>query len=159
MKKDSHALHHKLHFAELHEYWLNVGKVFLKCQRVLNQRLAEHEISIAQHEILLNIKQQPDMTAKELAKRLLVVKSNVSNLLKKLNQSGLVEIRSNKEDQRAKLICLTAAGEALVQETELIQREVVISMVKRASAADLQHTNSVMLGALASLSEYEAGQC
>lgn len=134
-----------------HEYWLNVGKTFLSCQRTLNRLLAEMDVSIAQHEILLTLLRNQQMTHKDLSEQLLVVKSNISNLVKKLVLSELVEVVPSPTDLRVKYLRITNAGRALVKKSSAIQKKVVSAMVEEASKEDLAATNRVMLSALLSL--------
>ena len=134
-----------------HEYWLNVGKTFLSCQRTLNRLLAEMNVSIAQHEILLTLFHNKEMTHKDLSEQLLVVKSNISNLVKKLEQRDLVEVVPSPTDLRVKYLRITDCGRKLVKKTSAIQKKVVGGMVAGASKSDLAATNRVMLSALQAL--------
>ena len=134
-----------------HEYWLNVGKAFLKCQRTMNKLLSGLDITIAQHEILLALDRNKGVTHKELSEKLLVVKSNVSNLVKKLEQRGLVQVTPCLVDQRVKRLSVTNQGQALVKESTAVQKLVVTTMMDEVSAHDLEATNRVMLRALESL--------
>lgn len=134
-----------------HEYWLNVGKTFLSCQRTLNRLLAKMDLSIAQHEILLTLLRNKQMTHKDLSEQLLVVKSNISNLVKKLVQRELVEVVPNSKDLRVKVLRITDSGKSLVKKSAAVQKRVVSAMIGETSKDDLAATNRVMLSALLSL--------
>ena len=136
-----------------HDCWLTVGKAFLKCQRTMNKLLSDLDITIAQHEILLSLHHNDAMTHKELSERLLVVKSNVSNLIKKLEQRNLVKITPCIVDHRVKRLSLTRNGSLVVKKSSEIQKAVVTTMMQGLSSSDISVTNRVMMSALNSLDE------
>lgn len=136
-----------------YESWLAVGKTFLKCQRTMNRLLLDLGISIAQHEILLTLSRHEPITHKELAEKLLVVKSNVSNLIKKLEHQSLVSVTSWPADKRVKHIRLTEAGKQLVKKSSAVQETVVTAMMHGVSSDDLLATNRVMFTAMSSLDQ------
>ena len=134
-----------------HEHWLMIGKTFLKCQRTMNKLLSPLDITIAQHEVLLNVYRNEGITHKELTNKLFVVKSNVSNLIKRLEQRNLVSIAKSNKDQRSKQLRLTPNGQELVAKSIAIQKKVVVAMMKDISADDLIATDRVMANASESL--------
>ena len=133
------------------DVWLTVGRTNLKVHRALNQTIGELDLSLAQHEILLSIWQKPGLTQKQLAENLLVVKSNVSALIKKLEARGLVHRDCDPCDTRNKCLSLTEAGERLVRQSFERQNRVIDAMVSEMSDAELQMISEVMSRAGASL--------
>lgn len=127
-----------------YECWLNVGKASLKCQRTMNSMLADLEVTIAQHELLLRIYQSKRITQKQLAAKLLVVKSNVANHVKRLEQRGFIKTIECVKDRRSRLLVLTSKGEKLVVRSIVIQETVVSKMLENVSASDIRATNRVM---------------
>ena len=133
------------------DVWLAVGRTNLKVHRALNQTIGELDLSLAQHEILLSIWQKPGLTQKQLAENLLVVKSNVSALIKKLEARGLVHRECDPCDTRNKCLSLTEAGERLVRRSFERQNRVIDAMVSGMSDAELKMMSEVMSRAGASL--------
>ena len=133
------------------DVWLTVGRTNLKVHRALNQTIGELDLSLAQHEILLSIWQKPGLTQKQLAENLLVVKSNVSALIKKLEARGLVHRECDPCDTRNKCLSLTEAGERLVRQSFERQNRVIDAMVSEMSDAELKMISEVMSRAGASL--------
>ncbi|MBT8067991.1 MAG: MarR family transcriptional regulator [Gammaproteobacteria bacterium] len=133
------------------DVWLAVGRTNLKVHRALNQTIGELDLSLAQHEILLSIWQKPGLTQKQLAENLLVVKSNVSALIKKLEARGLVHRECDPCDTRNKCLSLTDAGERLVRQSFERQNRVIDAMVSEMSDAELKMISEVMSRAGASL--------
>jgi DNA-binding MarR family transcriptional regulator len=126
------------------DVWLNVGRTNLKVHRALNLSLAELDLSLAQHEILLSIWQNSGITQKKLAENLLVVKSNVSALIKKLETRGLVHRECDLSDTRNKCLSLTEAGRELVQKSFARQNRIIDAMASVMSDDDLDRTAEVM---------------
>ena len=124
--------------------WLTVGRTNLKVHRALNLLLGELDLSLAQHEILVTIHRDSGLTQRELSERLLVVKSNATALLKKLEARGLVRRKSDAEDSRVKRLSLTRKGQALVQQSFAVQCKVIKAMASVMSDAELDRMADVM---------------
>lgn len=125
------------------DVWLAVGRNNLKVHRALNLSLAELDLSLAQHEILVAIRQNPGITQKALAANLLVVKSNVSALIKKLEARGLVHRECDPADARNKCLGLTEAGHELVLKSLARQNKIVEAMAAVMSDEDLERTAAI----------------
>ena len=126
------------------DVWLHVGRTNLKVHRVLNQLLSTLDLSLAQHEILMTIGQHRGLTQRQLSDKLLVVKSNVSALLKKLEARGLVSRELDSKDSRNKRLSLTDDGERLARKSFELQNKVVDAMASPFSDEDLRQLDSVM---------------
>ncbi|NNC65425.1 MAG: MarR family transcriptional regulator [Gammaproteobacteria bacterium] len=124
--------------------WLRVGRTNLKVHRALNLLLGELDLSLAQHEILLTIRRQSGLTQGELSEQLLVVKSNATALLKKLEARGLVRRSTDPADSRIRRLSLTRAGQALVEKSFAVQTRVVRAMASIMSDKELAIMDEVM---------------
>lgn len=138
-----------------YDVWLQVGRTNLRVHRTLNSLLAGVDLSLAQHELLVHIHRDSGLTQKALSDRLLVVKSNISALLKKLEARGLVRRRPDPADARNNLLSLTASGEALVQESFALQSRVVNAMTSVMTDAELEQMSDIMQRVGRSLDELE----
>ena len=74
----------------------------------------------------------------QLAGRLACVKSNVTQLVDRLEADGLVVRETDPIDKRSRLALITAAGRAACQEGVRIQREVEAELLATLSADDAQ---------------------
>lgn len=126
------------------DVWMEVGRTNLKVHRVLNLLLGELDLSLAQHEILVALRNRPGQTQQELSNRLMLVKSNASALIRKLEGRGLVRRTPDPADTRNKRVELTQAGQALVCKSFTVQNRVIKAMADVMSDADLEHTHAVM---------------
>ena len=93
--------------------WLRLMRVFHKGDRRLTAHLRCHGLSIAQFDVLAQLGAAEGITQQDLANKLLVTKGNVTQLLDRMTQSGLLVRR---QDGRANRLYLTDAGRALFAE-------------------------------------------
>ena len=63
------------------------------------------------------------ITHSELAERLCVQPATVTNILKRMEEAGLVERRHDEEDQRVSRVYLTDAGRGIRGKAEKVRRE------------------------------------
>ncbi len=127
-----------------HASWLSVVKCYLKCQKVMNTKLAKIDLTAAQHELLMNINHKPGSSQQQISDRLLVVKSNTSALLNKMQQRDLIERRKDPDDARNHQLHLTPIGEEKLKQSMAIQIEVVQAMTSVLSDAEIQLNHEVM---------------
>ncbi|MEL7363306.1 MAG: MarR family transcriptional regulator [Bacteroidota bacterium] len=109
--------------------WLSVIRTYQTCTRLLTERLRTLDLTVAQHETLANLLVEDGVSQQTLAARLLVTKGNLTGLLNRLAERGLIERRPDPSDGRVNLIVLTAAGRALATEADGLQRTYVAEMV------------------------------
>ena len=126
------------------DIWWLVGRTNIKVHRALTLLLGELGLSLAQHEILTAIWQNPGITQQQLAEILLVVKSNVSALVAKLEKGGLVERAADPEDNRNKLLFLSPSGEKLVLKSLKKQNQFIEKMMSVMSNNDLKKIDQIM---------------
>ena len=138
------ALQKRLRKPRGFDTWLTVGRTNLKVHRALNQLLGELDLSLAQHEILMTIRRHSGLTQGELSERLLVVKSNATALLKKLEARGFVRRSRDSSDSRIRRLSLTGTGNALVEKSFTIQTRVVRAMASVMTDDELERMDDVM---------------
>lgn len=90
--------------------WLRLVRVYQKVDQATEAHLARYGLNSAQFDLLAHIGAAEGATQQEVADALLVTKSNVCQLLDRLQRAGLVERRP---DGRANRLYLTPAGRAL----------------------------------------------
>lgn len=96
------AVHEKLVDA-LHEINQGMGKY-------ARAVLAEHEMPMSLLMISKHIKAEPGITVSEMARRTGIAKSHVSNQIRRLEEQGWVEKRSDQDDQRILRLYLSDLG-------------------------------------------------
>ncbi len=110
--------------------WIGLARVYQKLYRVSGSRLRAYKLSVAQFDLLAQTGAAEGLTQQELADRLLVTKGDVSQLLDKMEHSGLIERRARG---RSYGIFLTVSGRLLYDvimpehETLMVERFAVLS--------------------------------
>ncbi|PDT42846.1 MULTISPECIES: MarR family winged helix-turn-helix transcriptional regulator [Sinorhizobium] len=107
--------------------WIAVGRACQLMQQTLTRRLVHLEIKPPHLDILINLYRFDGISQQELARKLLVGRSNMSMLLPQLERRGLIERRGDAKDKRVLRLSLTAAGQALTEEAMEIQTALIES--------------------------------
>ncbi|WP_082610304.1 MarR family transcriptional regulator [Bosea sp. Root381] len=109
-------------------------------QRMLGQmttRIRALGLSIPQFDLLSTLTEREGISQNELAERLYVTKGNVSGLVDRLVQAGLVERRAIAGDRRSYAMHLTPEGRRLAEAGIRAQREFVAQTLGKLPAQDL----------------------
>ena len=80
--------------------WFRLIRLEARMQAAVGERLREIGVSIPQCDVLTTLTEQEGVSQQELAKRLYVTKGNISGLIDRLAEAGLVERRSTAVDRR-----------------------------------------------------------
>jgi len=94
--------------------WLDMQRLSARIERALTAALREVGLSHAQFAMLLTIGASEGLTQQDLAGRLSLTKANVSQLLDRLEASGLIR---RVPDARAYALHLTESGRLLLADT------------------------------------------
>lgn len=100
--------------------------------------LRELGLSIPQFDVLSTLSEWEGLTQQDLAARLYVTKGNVSGLIDRLVEAGLVERRAIPGDRRSHALHLTPAGADLAARGIAAQATYVSRTLGRLEAPDLQ---------------------
>jgi DNA-binding MarR family transcriptional regulator len=96
--------------------WVAVARACHVVERTLTARLAPIGLKPAQLDVLMNLYRHPGMSQHDLARRLLVGRSNITMLLPQLERRGLLLREGDAKDKRVLRLTLTADGEALLMQ-------------------------------------------
>jgi DNA-binding MarR family transcriptional regulator len=107
--------------------WIAVVRAEKAVVRALNQGLAPLGLKIAQLDRLMNLYRHPGTSQHDLARRLLVGRSNITMLLPQLEKQNLLRREGDAKDKRVMRLYLTPEGERLLMQalevyTALIDR-------------------------------------
>jgi DNA-binding MarR family transcriptional regulator len=107
--------------------WIAMVRAEKAVVRELTKALAPFDLKLAQLDVLMNLFRHPGMSQHDLARKLLVGRSNVTMLLPQLELQGLLRRESDPKDKRIMRLTLTQEGEtrlmqALAVYTELIEK-------------------------------------
>src|SRR5918998_98230 len=93
--------------------WLRLVRVFQKVEQRSAEKMREAGLTMGQFDVLAQVGAAEGATQQQVADALLVTKSNVCQLLDRMEEAGLVERR---QQGRAKHLHLTPAGRRLYDE-------------------------------------------
>ncbi len=90
--------------------WMRLARIFQKVDTASAQMFRAHQLSTAQFDALAQIGAAGGITQQELANALLVTKGNISQLIVRLEQQGIV---TRRQSGRTNCLFLTERGQAL----------------------------------------------
>ena len=137
--------------------WLAMARCHAKVEALLAASVRALDLTLAQHDTLMNLRHQDGLSQQELAERLLVTKGNLTGMLGRMEERGWVERRRDPQDARVKRVCLTEEGRALAERAFDRQRMLIEAMVQPHDDTSMQLFR-VLLGRLEErLDELRAG--
>src|SRR4029078_3810349 len=96
--------------------WVAVARACHSVERALAGALQPLDMKPAQLAVLMILYRHPGMSQHDLARKLLVGRSNITMLLPQLERRALVRRESDEKDRRVLRLYLTESGEALLME-------------------------------------------
>src|SRR3954465_11994028 len=116
--------------------WFRFIRLHRRVSGAIAGELRAIGLSIPQFDLVSTLTEREGLTQQELAERLYVTKGNVSGLVDRLVEAGLVERRAIEGDRRSHALHLTARGRALAEQGIAAQRAYVERTLGRLTAAD-----------------------
>ena len=107
--------------------WIAVVQAEKAIVRALTKALQPFDLKIAQLDLLMNLYRHPGASQHDIARKLLVGRSNVTMLMPQMEKQGLIVREADAKDKRVLRLRLTPKGEdvllqALKAYTALIDR-------------------------------------
>lgn len=102
--------------------WLRLARVYDKVDRASAEHLNAYGLSVGQFDVLAQVGAHEGITQNELAEKLLVSKSNVCQILGRMQERGLI---SRRQEGRAKHLFLTEEGRRLFDEVVPSQEDLI----------------------------------
>jgi DNA-binding MarR family transcriptional regulator len=96
--------------------WVALVRAHNAVERALSKALRPLSLKPAHLDILLNVFRFPGLSQQELARKLLVGRSNVTMLLPQLEKRGLITKSADRSDKRIWRLELTEPGLALTRQ-------------------------------------------
>jgi len=125
--------------------WLRFLRLDQRLRGLMGRRLREVGLSIPQFDVLSALSERAGITQRDLAQQLFVTKGNVSGLIDRLVEAGLVERRPDAQDRRSHALFLTEEGMRVAAAGHAAQRAFVESTLGRLPQCDLA-TLHLLLG-------------
>lgn len=132
--------------------WIAVARACQLMQQSLVRLLADLDIKPPHLDILVNLYRFEGISQQELARKLLVGRSNMSMLLPQMEKRGLILRRDDERDKRVLRLYLTPEGRKLSEEAMAIQTGLIDRVLSEepieqctATAASMERIISVLL--------------
>jgi DNA-binding MarR family transcriptional regulator len=105
--------------------WIAVARACQLMQQSLGRSLAELDIKTPHLDILINLYRFEGISQHELARKLLVGRSNMSMLLPQMEKRGLIKRRGDDKDKRVLRLYLTPEGRSVTERAMVIQTDLI----------------------------------
>src|SRR5271163_4144327 len=125
--------------------WFRFIRLESRLQLAVADRLREIGLSVPQCDVLTTLTEAEGVSQQDLAKRLYVTKGNISGLLDRLEDAGLVERRSIAADRRQYAIYLTAPGRASAQKAIAVQHALIAATLGKLPADSLARFEDLLI--------------
>jgi DNA-binding MarR family transcriptional regulator len=125
--------------------WFRFIRLHRRVTAAVGSELRELGLSIPQFDVLSTLTEMEGLTQQELAGRLYVTKGNVSGLIDRLVEAGLVERRAIPGDRRSHALHLTSAGEDLARRGIAVQTDYVIRTLGRLGVGEIAELERLVL--------------
>lgn len=132
-------------YADPLRVWFRFVRLHRRLDGAIAAELKAVGLSIPQFDLLSTLTEREGSTQQELAERLYVTKGNVSGLVDRLVEAGLLERRSTAGDRRSHALHLTAKGRDRVERGLAAQRSYVSRTLGRLPARDLAELERIVL--------------
>lgn len=116
--------------------WISVGRACQLMQQALTRALGPIDIKPPHLDILVNLYRFEAISQQELARKLLVGRSNMSMLLPQMEKRGLLERRADQRDKRVLRLFLTREGRMLTEKAMVIQTDLIEQMLSATPLED-----------------------
>lgn len=125
--------------------WFRFIRLNRRAANAVAAELKTLGLSIPQFDLLSTLTEREGLSQQELAERLYVTKGNVSGLLDRMVEAGLVERRSIPGDRRSNALHLTPKGRDLANQGIAAQRAYVMRTLGTLPAQDLADLERIVL--------------
>ena len=113
--------------------WIAVARACQLMQLTLSRNIAHLDIKTPHLDILINLYRREGISQQELARKLLVGRSNMSMLLPHLEKRGLIERRGDGRDKRVLRLFLTPEGKVVTEKAMAIQTALIDTVMATTS--------------------------
>lgn len=111
------------------------NRFYTKILGVLNESLLESRYSLAEARVLYELANRDESTATGIGSDLNLLKSYLSQILKRLDEAGLLEKSPSERDSRQTMLSLSAKGREEVSRLDEMSRQQIESLVSNITTA------------------------
>ncbi len=115
--------------------WVALVRAEKAIARELSRSLAPLDLKIAQLDLLMNLYRHPGTSQHDLARRLLVGRSNITMLVPQMEKQGLLRREGDPNDRRVLRLFLTEEGEARLMQALKLYTALIDKVMEQSTPA------------------------
>ncbi|RJG44958.1 MarR family transcriptional regulator [Mesorhizobium sp. DCY119] len=124
--------------------WIALVRAEKAVVAALSKALQPLDLKLAQLDMLMNLYRHPGMSQHDLARKLLVGRSNITMLLPQLEKRGLLTRENDAKDKRIMRLTLTGNGEELLMEALHIYNGLIETVMAQTSPSECDRMGAMM---------------
>lgn len=124
--------------------WIALVRAEKAVVAALSKALQPLDLKLAQLDMLMNLYRHPGMSQHDLARKLLVGRSNITMLLPQLEKRGLLTRENDAKDKRIMRLTLTGDGEELLMEALHIYNGLIETVMAQTSPSECDRMGAMM---------------
>jgi DNA-binding MarR family transcriptional regulator len=125
--------------------WIALVRAEKAVVAALTRALQPLDLKLAQLDMLMNLYRHPGMSQHDLARKLLVGRSNITMLLPQLEQRGVLRRQNDAKDKRIMRLFLTEKGEELLMKALAIYTGLIERVMAHSTPAECDRMGAIML--------------
>lgn len=116
--------------------WVSVARACHAVERAVAAALVPLDLKPAQLDVLMNLHRHPGMSQHDLARKLLVGRSNITMLLPQMEKRALLRRENDQKDKRVMRLSLTREGEALLMKALKVHTALIEKAMSQSTPAE-----------------------
>jgi DNA-binding MarR family transcriptional regulator len=116
--------------------WVAVARACHAVERAVAAALVPLDLKPAQLDVLMNLYRHPGMSQHDLARKLLVGRSNITMILPQMQKRKLLRREGDAKDKRVLRLTLTAEGEKLLMKALKVHSALIEKAMSQSTAAE-----------------------
>ncbi len=137
--------------------WIAVAKACQVIHQKLARALTPLDIKVPHLDILANLYRFEGISQQDLARKLLVGRSNISMLLPQIEKRGLIERRADPDDRRILRLYLTDKGRDLTRQALAIELALIEHSMSTTTVDECNQVGDVMQRMIGRVEAFETG--
>lgn len=126
------------------ETWVLFRKTFAKLQRIAEDDLRKYGTTPSQFSILWNLSMEESTPMSQLSRQSACVNSNITSIIGRMEERGLVKRVQDKKDRRVVRVELTGEGKELYKKTVVPHKEFLAKILDCCNEEELDNFNSLL---------------
>jgi DNA-binding MarR family transcriptional regulator len=135
--------------------WIAVAKASQIIHQKLAKALISLDIKVPHLDILANLYRFEGISQQDLARKLLVGRSNISMLLPQIEKRGLIERRADEHDKRILRLYLTDKGRDITRQALAIELQLIEHSMSTTTVEECNQVGEVMSRMIEKMEEFD----